>query len=407
MPLSNNFTSNFVSSLPYARDSKNILEYQDTNPKSRVSNCTLKLIVGVKRKTYYLIHRKYQDGKSATRKIKLGNAESHLLTDIRDIYLDTANKLNQGDFVTIETKRSRETFEELVDFYLSRKPNIVEEDKKTMLRIKDYIGHTKLKNIDRAFVLRFLERYKTPASKKYHKELIQRVWNFSKNENSQLTKLLYSLEPPTSFTINHTKQPSDKLLERHEFQKYLDLTELANNQDKKDLLKLFFYLGQHPYSEICKMRWDQIKPDTTIEGNPMFWWMEKGFHKNKKQTHTVYLHPKVMEIIERHRGQDDTYVFVNMNTKDANGNLLPYTDNSFRKDIAKMLPHFENFEIRALRATQITNLATANIVDYEAIGGHITKSTTQRVYVRGWNEKRLELMNAWMQIIDDILSMKC
>ena len=90
MPLSNNFTSNFVSSLPYARDSKNILEYQDTNPKSRVSNCTLKLIVGVKRKTYYLIHRKYQDGKSATRKIKLGNVESHQLTDIRDIYLDIA-----------------------------------------------------------------------------------------------------------------------------------------------------------------------------------------------------------------------------------------------------------------------------------------------------------------------------
>ena len=74
------------------------------------------------------------------------------------------------------------------------------------------------------------------------------------------------------------------------------------NKEKSDLLKLFFILGQHPYTEICKMRWEQIQDDPEYP-NTKWWVMEEWFHKVKDLKHTVYLHPIVMTIINRQKAK--------------------------------------------------------------------------------------------------------
>ena len=102
-----------------------------------------------------------------------------------------------------------------------------------------------------------------------------------------------------------SQQPSEAKVKDEQIKPLFDSIEREEHTDKKNLIKLFFYLGQHPFTEVSMMRWEQLSED-----NGQWWWnMEEGFHKVKDLKHTVYLHPVVMNIINRQKGKDDTHVF--------------------------------------------------------------------------------------------------
>jgi len=399
-----NFTPMTVESLS-TKDGDKIGTFFDTNPKGSIPNCKLMLQVGAKSKTYYLVFRKNVNGRANKKLVKLGQHPTMTVTLARESFLENAMVIvsDQDKFLT-KKKNDGITVADLIEFYDANK-GIKESESFMFNTVKKGLGSVQIKNLDRYTVQDFYKpQIKTGNlySANSRREVIQRVWNYGL-ANDRRCAFLEDRRNPASFKIDGFKKiPSDRKIERFQIKPLMEAIESETHKDKRDLLKLFFYLGQHPYSEICEMRWDQIKEDKEYPGT--FWWnMEEGFHKVKDSKHSVYLHPEVLEIINSKKGLSETHVFVSADKKDSKGNLLPYGKSSFTKQMKRIKNAIDdqNIDIRCFRATVTTHLREMN-KGYEPsyLLGQALTGISQRVYTRSeFKPHKIDMTDAWMDFI--------
>ena len=355
------FASGTADSLPY---SDKQTEYFDESIK--VPNSRLCLRVGKASKTWVLHYRKTHGGKTKKITKTLGSSNVLSLSLARKKFLTEATKLigNTDEFIKKETA-SDITFDECADFYIEdRSPN--QNEISVINLVKKEIGHLPMKAITRKVVRdvyepnRKLEQYRMAN---YKRDIIQRIWNYNLEWNEdectsfedmgnpaqQKIKLL----KPTKKNKFWAKKPSKAKVQDHQIKPLFDAIATLGHKEKADLIRLFFYLGQHPFTEICYMRWDQI----TQEDGYWWWNMEEDFHKNEN-THSVPLHPTVMKIINNYKGLDDRFVFACLNRKDNQGRLLPYARGGFQKQSEAIRKLLEDNTItyQCFRATLTTKL---------------------------------------------------
>ena len=400
-----NFTPNAIQSLPLSTGKQDT--YFDTSPRSLIPNCKLAIVVGSKTKTYYLVFRSNVNGKQVKKMVKLGQHPVMTVALARDKYTEEAIAIvSDQDKFLVEKKNLGITVNDLIDFYDAEK-GINSSEAFLFGEVRKGLGNMQVKDLDRYAVQDFYKpqlKEGSIYSANSRREIIQRVWNYNLNNNRKCS-FLEDKRNPASYKIDgFKKRPSNRKIEKFQIKPLLDAIESVSHIDKKNLLKLFFYLGQHPYSEICLMRWDQIVEDDEYKGT--YWWhMEEGFHKVKDSKHTVYLHPQVMEIINAQKGKDDVYVFVSLDRKDEKGNLLPYGKSSFTKQMKaiKDAINDENIDIRCFRATVTTHLREMN-KGYEPsyMMGQALSGISQRVYTRSeYKPHKMDMTNAWMDFIEE------
>ena len=267
-----NFTPMTVESLS-TKDGDKISTFFDTNPKGSIPNCKLMLQVGAKSKTYYLVFRKNVNGRANKKLVKLGQHPTMTVALARESFLENAMVIvsDQDKFLT-KKKNDGITVADLIEFYDANK-GIKESESFMFNTVKKGLGSVQIKNLDRYTVQDFYKpQIKTGNlySANSRREVIQRVWNYGL-ANDRRCAFLEDRRNPASFKIDGFKKiPSDRKIERFQIKPLMEAIESETHKDKRDLLKLFFYLGQHPYSEICEMRWDQIKEDKEYPGT--FWW---------------------------------------------------------------------------------------------------------------------------------------
>jgi len=378
--------------------------YIDT--KTQIPNCKLMLIVGVLSKTYYLEFRKNVNGKDAVKKSKLGKHPTMSLEQARKKFaIESTNLLSRDDVFLASEINKGMLFSEMMDFHEKDK-GIAKGESYLFNEIREGMGGIQVKKLTR---FKVQDYYKPQIlAKNFHsansrREIINRVWNYNVKNNEDCL-FLESVKNPASWAIDgFVKEPSTRLIEKFQIKPLMDSIELVIHDDKKDLLKLFFYLGQHPYTEICLMRWDQIKNDKEYP-DTKWWLMEKGFHKVKKIEHSVYLHPKVLEIIERQRGKDDTYIFTSKDNI-KNGQRQPYGKSGFSKqmNVIKEYLEVQNIDIRCFRASITTHLRNMNDGHEPSyLLGQALPGISNTVYTRSeFKLQKMTMTNAWMDFIED------
>ena len=151
------------------------------------------------------------------------------------------------------------------------------------------------------------------------------------------------------------------------------------------------------------MRWDQLE-----NIDDQWWWiMEEGFHKTGYE-HQVPLHPKVWKIIEEQKGKDNKYVFVSINRKDKEGNLLPYLKSGFQKQAYAIRNHLEDQTItfqcfRATLTTKLRELGKGHEPSY--LMNQQLQGISHRVYTRSeFKDFKVNMVNDWMNFIEDKLN---
>jgi integrase len=282
------------------------------------------------------------------------------------------------------------------------------------------LGHLPMKDINKKVVKDFYaenRRKKQYAMANYKREIVQRIWNFNLEENDENCVSFEDLGNPAHHKIAligadkkkkkkakyWTQQPSEAKVKDEQIRPLFDAIELEEHSDKKNLIKLFFYLGQHPFTEISMMRWEQLSED-----DGQWWWnMEEGFHKTGYK-HSVPLHPTVMKIIDAQRGKDETYIFVSNFRKDNQGNLLPYQRSGFSKQIQRIKELLEDNTItyqcfRATVTTKLRELAKGHEPSY--LMNQRLQGISERVYTRSeFRELKIAMVNDWMDFIEGQLN---
>lgn len=410
-----NFTANNIAQIPF---SESQTEYFDASIK--VPNSRLCLRVGKATKTWVLHYRKTANGKTKKVTSNLGNYPNIPLGLARDKFKDEVANIIKSTDKFIQKATSKDiTFSECADFYIDE----MEPSKNEMTIINNAIkelGHMPMKDINKKVVKDFYagnRKKKQYAMANYKREIVQRIWNYNLEENEDNCSSFEDLGNPAHHKIRlvgsdkqkkkktkyWTQQPSEAKVKDEQIRPLFDAIELEEHSDKKNLIKLFFYLGQHPFEEICKMRWEQISED-----NGQWWWvMEEGFHKTGYE-HSVPLHPTVMKIIEAQRGKDKTYVFVSNFRKDNQGNLLPYRRSGFSKQIQRIKNLLEDNTItyqcfRATVTTKLRELHKGHEPSY--LMNQQLQGISNRVYTRSeFREQKIAMVNDWMQFIEDRLN---
>lgn len=399
------FTPSTVNSLKLQGNKQDI--YYDSHKKTAIPNCRLQLVVGSKSKTYYLVFRKNVNGKSSKRLIKLGSHPTLTVSLARDKFLIEAMNIvtNQDKFLSMK-KNDGITLNEMIDFYDDRK-GIKNYDKFLFNEVRNKLGAIQANKLSRYDVQDFYEpqiKNGNLHSANSRREVIQRVWNYNIDKNRQC-EFLEDKKNPASWKIEgFSKNPSIRKIEKYQIKPLMEAIYNEKNKDKSDLLKLFFLLGQHPYTEICQMRWDQIQDDSEYP-NTKWWVMEEGFHKVKSLRHTVYLNHVAMKIINRQKGKHDTYVFTSKSNLDKEGNRLPYTKSSFTKQMKRIKEHIgtQDIDIRCFRASLTTHLREMG-KGYEPsyLLGQALPGISNRVYTRSeFKSQKIEMTNAWTKFIED------
>jgi hypothetical protein len=398
------FTPASVSSLTLKGTKQDT--YFDSHKKSIIPNCKLSLVVGAKSKTYYLVFRKNVNGKPTKRSIKLGSHPIFSVAMAREKYLLEAINIvtDENKFLSMK-KNDGVTINDMINFYDEEK-GIPNYENFLFNEVRNNLGNVQAKNLTRYTVQDF---YKPQIqngnlhSANSRREVIQRIWNYNIADNKQC-EFLEDRKNPASWKIKgFVKEASTRLIEKYQIRPLMDSIELEQHEDKKDLLKLFFYLGQHPYTEICLMRWDQIQNDPEYP-DTKWWVMEEGFHKVKKLRHSVYLHPDVLDIINKQKGKDDTFVFTSRDNLDENGNRQPYGKTGFVKQMKRIkdLLDTQDIDIRCFRASLTTHLREMN-QGYEPsyLLGQALTGISNRVYTRSeFKPHKMSMTNAWMDFIE-------
>ena len=409
-------TAQKIEKLPFS--SKRTL-YIDQHPTTKFQNCDFVLIVGARSKMAYLRHRPVINGTRRTTMIKLGDATAISLGELREIYEAEVIKLKRGESEYLLEKDQRDiTLKDLVDFYIDRKEqgkgkSVSDYEQKQMNSLmnqkvgKIFVGELKCKDLEFDAIQGILDADIKKGSfyvANQKREFIQRVWNYSVKNNIR-AKVLKPISNPASFSMDDwvgwKKEPSEKKLEVKDFPEFFEAIESLPRSDFRDFFKMALFTGQHPYSEIAKMRWDQIQE---IEGQT--WWiMEKGFHKVDKP-HQFPLHKMTLDIINKYKGNDDVFVFKNIHDK---GDF--YTKDNLKNAIRRLKKtHNIKWDIRCLRAsfvTAITNLDhtyRAGVLCNQA-GQNITEKNYVRADVTYFDFK-IEMINAYMELIQDKINEK-
>lgn len=405
------FNHTWIKRLPYTSKRK---VYIDSTNNTKFTNCDFVLIVGARSKTAYLRYRPTKNGVRKAVLKKIGDANVIPLADLRDAYTRQAMEILTKDSPILTAKETRNvTIGNLIDFYLSENNP---SDKDNMIRLKNQIIEGNLKVGDLLCIDQDVFSIKNilkPDVKKgslyvanQKREFIQRVWNYCLSENEDYNKVLKTLTNPATFSMEKwcgfSKKASDKRIPKEYYPQFFEAVNSLHRSDFKDLLYMFLFTGQHPYSEVCKMRWDQIKK---ID-NQYWWFMEEGFHKVDKE-HTFPLHPMVMDIINKYQGNDDVYVFKNNLDRKA-----LHDKHTFKNALRRLRnTHNIDWDIRCLRASFITTIEELN-PSYRAgiLANQSGQTVTEKNYLRPdkdgitFKDFKLDMINAYMELIQDKLN---
>lgn len=392
------FTAQSIDSLPYT--DKGQKEYYDSSVKADYSQFTL--IVGKKRKTFF---GKFRVAKKTWR-IKFGvypfislkDAKNLFYKEVASLNLDQSSYLN-NKLAKVETptfgecakkyfhaRRNAKSFKWMIDYYHS---DIEKEF--SSIKINKITKQMVKKLVDAKFVT-------APTSSDNIKKLISAIWNYAKD--IELVPVLEGLSNPAAYKrdkseLSQIRKPRKRFLSYPEIKSIWKEWGRLNSQNEA-ILKLCLMLGQHPRSEICNMRWDQIKKDDAGD----YWWeMETGFHKADKP-HFVFLHSIVMELINNQKGNDDIYVF----PLKKNGRYISAPRRDFRKAHLKSmeLSGIAHFQPRDLRPTMITHLEDNGFAAGKLVG-HSDGSITDKHYIRGKLAKiRKHQMTFWIDELSNL-----
>jgi len=407
-----NFTPSTIHKLPFS-DQPTL--YFDENKSFMVANTKLCLKVGKRTKSFTLFYRKNVNGKIKKITKVLGSYPEMSLGQARDKYKDEVQViLSNTDSFIKKTTTPDITFNECADFYIKdRAPS--KNEIGIINNAKNELGHLPMKDITKSVVRNYYQPQRLEAkynSANYKREIVQRIWNYNLEENEDACTSFENLRNPAHHKIRLYKakgfwkaRPSEAKVQDEQIKPLFKAIDNLQNTDKKNLIKLFFYLGQHPFTEICEMRWDQIS-----KVDDQYWWnMEEGFHKTAF-THTVPLHPKVMEIIDAQKSKDEKYVFVSLNRKDNMGNLLPYVRSGFQKQSKAIKDHLDDQSItfqcfRATLTTKLRELGKAHEPSY--LMNQQLQGISNRVYTRSdFTDFKVAMVNDWMEFIEDKLNGK-
>lgn len=403
-------TAQKIEKLPFS--SKRTL-YIDKHPTTKFQNCDFVLIVGARSKMAYLRHRPIINGSRKTSMIKLGNASVIGLSELREIYTEEVTKIirNESNYL-IEKDQRDITLKDLVDFYILRKKPSDYEQKQMNSLINQkldriLVGQLKCKDLDTFAVKDVLQEDVDKGSMyvaNQKREFIQRVWNYSSRENRE-ARVISTMSNPASFSmvdwVGWKKEPSEKKLDVSDYPKFFEAVESLPRTDFQDFFKMALFTGQHPYSEIAKMRWEQIQE---IEGQT--WWvMEKGFHKVDKP-HQFPLHNMALDIINKYKGNDDVFVFKNIHDKSDF-----YTKDNLKNAMRRLKKtHNIDWDMRCLRASFVTAITNLDHT-YRAgiLCNQAGQNITEKNYVRGnitYFDFKIEMINAYMELIQDKMNEK-
>ena len=405
-----NFTPNNIQNLNF---SDKPVMYFDVNKSFMVANTKLGLKVGKRTKSFTLIYRKRVNGKPTKITKQLGSYPEMSLGQARNKFADEVRVILASTDAFI--KKSTEdpiTFNECADFYIEdRSPS--KNEIGIINNAKSILGILPMKDITRSVVRNYYQPQRINGnynSANYKREIVQRIWNYNLEENEDSCSSYQNLRNPAHHKIRLLKakgfwkpKPSEAKVNDDQIKPLFDAIETLDHPDKQNLIKLFFYLGQHPFSELCNMRWDQI-----VEIDGQNWWMmEEGFHKTDFK-HSVPLHPTVMKIIDAQKGKDDHHIFVSSTRKDNKGNLLPYLRSGFSKQL-KTIKHLLDDEtityqcFRATVTTKLRELGKGHEPSY--LMNQQLQGISNRVYTRSdFVDFKVSMVNDWMQFIQDRLN---
>ena len=409
------FTPSFIDKVPFS-DNKRIY-YTDSHPRSKIKNFDLMLVVGKQTKTAYMRYRYNYLGNRKQKLIQLAdmNRAGVSLSQLRDMYEHEARKIVQmkSDYFVIQEYENF-TFKQGVDFYLEDKGGVSDWDEEQLHVLCNQVvdgikvGDIKLTDFKKSLVKQIIEPFIEKGSlysANMKREFIQRIWNYLNKEHEDVSLVLVNKPNPASFSMqryNFKKRASKKELPSTEYTEFFRTVNEIGRSDFRDLLYLFLILGQHPFAEICKMRWNQI-----VEFDGHTWWrMEEGFHK-VDNVHTVPLPKIALDIINRYKGNHEEYVFWNLYDK---ANL--HSKATFKNVIGRLrAKHNFTWDIRCLRASFVT---TINEINPTYVAGWLTNdqtsmtdTTSSKIYHRGdfkYHDYKLQMMNDYMEIIKRALA---
>jgi len=393
------FTAQSIDSLPYVQSGQK--EYYDSSVRADYSQFTL--VIGKTRKTFFGKFRL----KGKTWRKKFGVYPHISLKDAKNLFLKEVSgfNLNQNSYLKQKYSLSEApTFNECAEkYFIARKES---KSLKWMVDyynsdIKEEIGELKINLLTKQKVKKIVDKkfITAPTSSDNIKKIISAIWNFAKE-----IELIESLEHQTN-PASYKRDKSELSQIRQPRKRFLNYDEIKLmwhawsklDQQNEAIMKLCLMLGQHPISEICNMRWDQIVRDD----NDDYWWeMEPGFHKVGKR-HYVYLHPEAISLINNQKGNDNFYVFPVK--RYSSFESQPRKD--IRKAHIKSLKEagIDDFQIRDLRPTMITHLED-NGFNAGKLVGHSDGSITDKHYIRGKLAKiRKNQMNFWITEIFKII----
>lgn len=405
------FNHTWIERLPYSSKRK---LYIDSTSNTKFTNCDFVLMVGARSKTAYLRYRPVVNGKRKQILKKIGDANVIQLADLRESYIDMALDIRTKESPLLSAKETREvTLGNLIDFYLAENNP---SDINNLLRFKkskvdEFRTVADLVCLDQdVFTIKDILKADVNKGSLYvanqKREFIQRVWNYALNENREYNKVLKTVSNPASFSMSKwcgfKKKASEVHLPKEGYTEFFDAVNSLHRSDFKDLLYMFLFTGQHPFAEVCKMRWNQIQ-----KIDNQYWWiMEKGFHKNKDSKHQFPLHSMTMDIINKYKGNDDEYVFKNLQDKSE-----LHTRHTFKNAIRRLKrTHNITWDIRCLRASFITTIGELN-PSYRAgiLTNQAGQNITEKHYMRGditYYNFKLDMINAYMELIQDKLNAK-
>lgn len=413
------FTPSFINKVPFS-DNKRIY-YTDSHPRSKIKNFDLMLVVGKQTKTAYMRYRFNYHGARKQKLIQLSDMTNNAvsLSELRDMYVEKANDITRDSINFLKKEKYKNfTFKQGVDFYLKDKGDVSDWDREQLLVLCNQVigikkndietaikvGDLVLAEFDRSLVKEIIEPFIDKGSlysANMKREFIQRIWNYLNKEHEDVASVLVNKPNPASFSMKKTgfkKRASTKQLPKEEYTEFFKTVNKIHRSDFRDLLYLFLILGQHPFAEICKMRWDQI---VEFDGNT--WWkMEEGFHK-VDNVHTVPLPKIALDIINRYKGNHEEYVFWNIYDK---ANL--HSKATFKNVIGRLRAKYNfTWDVRCLRASFVT---TINEINPTYVAGWLTNdqtsmtdTTSSKIYHRGdfkYHDYKLEMMNAYVEIIE-------
>ena len=405
------FTPAWLKKLPF---SSNRIHYTDSHPRSKYPNFDLMIITGARTKTAFIRHRDKTNGKDVRKLSKLADMTTGAvgISELRDIYQDKVIQFQRNDNGEL-LKRDLQKFNmrDAINFYLE---NNNPQDKHNLIKLKDepFLNKTvgdlvlkDLEDLDVQDIIKPLVDIGSLYSANMKREFIQRVWNYTLKKHRQVRKILRGYPNPATFDMKaeygFVKEASQKYLGLDEIPEFFNIVATAHRPDLKDFFHLSLYLGQHPFGEIAKMRWDQLQE---IDGQ-IWWIMEIGFHKVKK-SHQVPLHATVMEIINKYKGLDDVYVFPNT--------VSDVRDLYDQQDFKYIMKQFRNkydikWDMRCLRSTFITVIADADpSFKPQYLANQYDSNVTNSNYLhRGlisYKDLKIDMINKYMEIIQDTLN---